>query len=84
MGLSGVPSSKSHAYVFDWNMELLYTQCSGIGPYLSLRGKSHGFSHVAAGTWGVFSSYGRDGHSELVFGQRRQHSSQVTMDTSGI
>ena len=24
------------------------------------RGKSHGFSRVAAGTWGIFSSYDRD------------------------
>ena len=82
--MPGVPSSKSNAYVFDCNMELLYTQCSGIGPYLSLRGKAHGFSHVVAGTWGIFSSYGGDGHSKLVFVQRGQHSCQVTMDTSGI
>ena len=33
----------------------------GIGPHLAARGKSHGFSHVAAGTWGTFSSYGGDG-----------------------
>ena len=31
-------------------------------------GKSHGFSRVAAGTWGIFSSYDGDAHSkrELV------------------
>ena len=55
-----------------------------IGPYLSLRGKSHCFSHVAAGTWGIFSSYGGDGHSKLVFVQQRQDSCLVMMDTSGI
>ena len=25
-----------------------------IGPHLAARGKSHGFSRVAAGTWGIF------------------------------
>ena len=34
-----------------------------------MRGKSHGFSRVAAVTWGTFSSYGGDGHSKLVFVQ---------------
>ena len=62
---------------------MLCMQCRGIGPYLSLRGNSHGFSNVAAGTRGIFSSYGGDGHSELVFVQRRQDSCQGAMDTSG-
>ena len=57
---------------------------SGIGPHLVARGKSHGFSRVAAGTWGIFSSYGGDGHSKLVFVQRYQDSSLVMMDSSGI
>ena len=36
----------------------------------SLReGKSHGFSRVAAGTWGIFSSYGGYVHSKLEFVQ---------------
>ena len=39
----------------------------GFVPLLSLRGKSHGFSRIAAGIWGIFSSYGGDGHSILVF-----------------
>ena len=47
-------------------------------------GKSHGFARVAAGTSGIFSSYGGDGHSKLVFVQRRQDSCLVTWDTSGI
>ena len=38
--------------------QLLWTQCRGIGPHLEENGKSHGFSRVAAGTWGIFSSYG--------------------------
>ena len=45
-------------------------QCRGIGPQLSLRGTSHGFSHVATGTWGIFSSYSMDVHSKLEFFQR--------------
>ena len=30
-------------------------------------GKSHGFSRVAAGTWGIFSSYDGDAHSKREF-----------------
>ena len=43
--------------------QLLCMQCRGIGPHLVARGKSHGFSRVAAGTWCIFSSYDRDVHS---------------------
>ena len=42
-------------------------QCRGIGPHLVARGKSHGFSRVAAGTWGIFSSYEGDAHSKREF-----------------
>ena len=42
-------------------------QCRGIGHNLVSSGKSHGFSQVAAGTWGIFSSYGWDDPSKLVF-----------------
>ena len=66
------------------NLEFLYMQCRGIGPCLSQRGKSHGFSRVQVGTWGIFSCYGRDGHSKLVFVQQRQDSCLVTMDISRI
>ena len=37
-----------------------------------------------AGTWGIFSIYGVDGHSKLMFVQRRRDSCLVTRDTSGI
>ena len=47
--------------------QLLWTQCRGIGPHLAGRGKSHGFSRVEAGTWGIFSSYGGDAHSKREF-----------------
>ena len=46
--------------------QLLCMQCTGIGPHLVARGKSHGFSRGAAGTWGIFSSYSRDVLSKLV------------------
>ena len=42
------------------------------------------FSRVAAGTWVIFSSYGGDETSKLLFVQRRQESCLVTKDTSGI
>ena len=42
--------------------QLLCMQLRGIGPHLVARGKSHGFSRVAAGTWGIFSSYDGDAH----------------------
>ena len=41
-------------YKFDGNTELLCTQGRVIGPHLAARGKSHGFSRVAAETWGIF------------------------------
>ena len=47
--------------------QLLSMQCRGIGPYLVASGKSHGFSRVAAGTCGIFSSYDRDTHSHWEF-----------------
>ena len=56
-GLSRVPSSKSRLLkCLIQNKELLCTKFSGIRPHFSLRGKSHGFSRVAAGTWGIFAS----------------------------
>ena len=63
--------------------QLLCMQCRGIGPDLVARGKSHGFSRVAAGTWGIFSSYGGDGHLKLGFVQRNQDSCLVMTDPSG-
>ena len=51
------------------NTEFLCMQCRGIGPHIAARGKSHECSRVAAGTWGIFSSYGGDGHLKLGFFQ---------------
>ena len=47
--------------------QLLSTQCCGIAPHLVERGKSHGFSPVVAGTWGIISSYDGDAHSKREF-----------------
>ena len=47
--------------------QLLCMQCRGIGRNLVARGKSHGFSRVAAGTWVIFSSYDGDDHSKREF-----------------
>ena len=47
--------------------QLLCMQCRGIGPHLVERGKSHGFSRVAAGTSSIFSSYDRDARSKREF-----------------
>ena len=47
--------------------QLLCMQCMGIRPRLVARGNSHEFSRVAAGTWGIFSSYDGDAHSKQKF-----------------
>ena len=65
-------------------MELLCTSFMVIGPHLVVRRKSQSFSRVVAGIWGIFSSYGRDGNSKLVFVQRSHDSCLITRDTSGI
>ena len=67
-----------------WNTEFLCLQCCGIGPHLAPRGESHGFSRVAAGTWGIFSSYDGDGPSKLVFVQQPEATCLVAGDTSGL
>ena len=69
-GLSRVPSSKSSLLTcLILNTEFLCMHCKRIGPGLSPSGKSHGFSRVVVGTCVMFSIYGGDGHSKLVFVQ---------------
>ena len=70
--------------MFDWEKELLCTQCRGIGPHLVSREKSHGFCRVVAGTWGIFSSYSGDDPSKLMFAQGLQDTCLGTRDNSGI
>ena len=47
--------------------QLFCMQCRVNGPHLVARGKSHGFSRVAADTWGIFSSYNGDAYFKLEF-----------------
>ena len=59
-------------------------QCRRIGSHLAASGKSHFFSRIAVGTWGIFSSYGGDDTSKLVFVQCGLESCLVTRETSRI
>ena len=85
LGLSGIPSIKSRLLTcLIGNTGLLCMQCRGIEPHFQERGMSHTISRDAAGTWGIFASYSRDGHSKLHFVQRSQDFCVVMRDTSGI
>ena len=70
--------------MFDWEHGI------ALQPMPGNQASSHGerevsrFSRVVAGTWGIFSIYGRDGHSKLEFVQRLQDACLVTTDTSEI
>ena len=70
--------------MFDGEHGIALHAMQGNRPHLASRRKSHGFSQLAAETWGIFSSYGGDGHSKLMFVQRRQDSCLVTRESSGI
>ena len=66
VGDSGVQSSKSRLLTcLIGKTQLLWIQCREIGRHLAGSGKSHGFPRVAAGTWGILSSYSGDVHSKL-------------------
>ena len=54
-------------YVFDWENTIALDTMQGNRASSGRRGKSHWFSRVAAGTWGIFLSYGGDVHSKLEF-----------------
>ena len=56
-------------YVFDWENAIVLDTVQGNRASGLRKGKSHGFSRVAAGTWGIFSSYRGDVHSKLEFVQ---------------
>ena len=45
-------------YVFDWENAIALHAMQGNRASSRGEGKSHGISRVAAGTWGIFSSYG--------------------------
>ena len=69
--------------MFDWERAIALHAMQGNRASSRGEGKYHGFSRVAAGTWCIFSSYGRDGLLKLGFIQRCQYSCLVMMDTSG-
>ena len=71
-------------YGFNWEYDIALHEMQGNQASSPGEGMCHGISRVAAVTWGIFSSYSRDGHSKLHFVQRSQESCLVTMDTSGI
>ena len=53
--------------MFDWENAIALDTTQGNRGHLTGRGKSHGFSRVAAGTLGIFSSYDGDAHSKREF-----------------
>ena len=59
-------------------------QCRGIWLHLVAREKSHGFSQVATGTWGIFSNYSGDVHSKLEFLQQIQDTCLGKTDSSAM
>ena len=82
-GLYGAQSRKSRLLMcLIGETQLLWEKCRGIGPHLAARGKSHGFSRVAAGILGIFSSYGGDVHLKLEFVQWGQDTCLGMRDTS--
>ena len=66
--------------MFDWEHGIALNPMNGILASSPLRGMFHGISRVAAGTWGIFSSYSEDGLLKLHFVQRSQDSCLVRTD----
>ena len=54
-------------YVFDWENAIGLETVQGNRASSRGEWKSHGFPRVAAGTWGIFSSYDGDAHSKREF-----------------
>ena len=73
-----------HFCISRGNLVFLSRHYSGKGPHLASRGKSPGFSRVAAGSLGFLSSCERDLTDLLVLPPRSQVSFHVARGTSGI
>ena len=73
-----------HFCVSRGNLVFLSRHYSGKGPHLASRGKSPGFSRVAAGSLWFLSSCERDLMDLLVLPLRSQVSFDVARGTSGI
>ena len=70
--------------MFDWEPGIaLHAMQGNRFPFLA-EGEVSWFFSSCGRNLGYISSYGGDGHSKLMFVQRRQDSCLVTMDTSGI
>ena len=66
------------------NVGFLSRHCSGKGPHLTLRGESHGFSRVGAGSLGFFLSCDGDLRYPLVLPPRNLVSFRVARGSSGF
>ena len=53
--------------MIDWENTIALHGMQGNRASSRCEAKSHGFSRVAAGTWGIFSSYDGDEHSNREF-----------------
>ena len=53
--------------MFDWENAIAMHAMEGNWASSRGEGKSHGFSRVGAGTWGIFSSYDGNDHSKREF-----------------
>ena len=70
--------------MFDWEYRIALPPVQGIRASSPAEGVVSFFSRVAAGTWGLFSSYSGDGHSKLHFVQEKKDFCLVQTDTSEI
>ena len=70
--------------MFDWEHGIALHSMQGIRASSPTKGMSHGISRVAAGTWGICTSYSEDGNSKLHFVEVSQDSCLVKTDTSWI
>ena len=61
-GLSTSVKQLKAPYMFDWEQGIALHAMQGNRLHLSVSGKSDGFSRVAVGSWGMFSSYGGERH----------------------
>ena len=53
--------------MFDWENAIALHAVQGNRASSRGEGEVHGFSRVAAGTWGIFLSYDGNAHSKLEF-----------------
>ena len=67
--------------MYDWEHGIALHAMQGNRASSRGKGEVSCIFSIAAGTWGIFSSYGRDGHSKLEFVQRSEGSCLVLSDT---